>query len=263
MTAAVATADTSPAQARRADGGPQGPAAGGKEPPPNPARRSSRSKTSMSPTTRASTASRTSPSRSGPERSSASPASPATASPNFWRCWAATSAATGHVRIRGEEIDLTGAKIRRPVPPTPGHLPRARGPPARRPDHEFPGLGEHGLRLPPRPGLPEERALHGQCRDPGRHSGKRCGPLRRPPPRSLAHRGKLLGRQPAERSCWPARSSAIPTSCSSASPPAASTSAPFEFIHQQIVALRDAGKAILLVSGGTRRDHGPRPTASR
>ena len=52
----------------------------------------------------------------------------------------------------------------------------------------------------------------------------------------------------SKRSCWRVRWSKIRTCWWSASRRGASTLARIEFIHNQIIKMRDAGKAILLVS---------------
>ena len=93
-----------------------------------------------------------------------------------------------------------------------GHRPCARGPAGAGPDHGFHRLGERGLRLSQRAGVPEERAVHGQRRAARRHRAQ-DGDLRRAPADPDAGRQELLGREPAEDRRRARDRAAIPTCC--------------------------------------------------
>ena len=69
----------------------------------------------------------------------------------------------------------------------------------------------------------------------------------RPPIPTLA-RQKLFGRQPAKDRRWPAKWTATADLLLVGQPTRGVDIGAIEFIHKQIVALRDAGKAVLLVS---------------
>ncbi len=79
-------------------------------------------------------------------------------------------------------------------------------------------------------------------------AAKKMETLRRPAAESGAAGQELLGRQPAEDRAGARDRARTRTCCWSASRPAASTSAPSSSSTSRSCALRDAGKAVLLVS---------------
>ena len=137
-------------------------------------------------------------------------------------------------------------QVRRPVAPRPRHRARARGPAARGPDH---GLSSRGRTSPS--AITTTRATTAGCS----WTTRRSEPTARPRWRASTCARRTRSWPPrtsraatSRRSSSRARSSATPTCCWSASRPAGVDIGAIEFIHQQIVELRDRGKAILLVS---------------
>ena len=84
-------------------------------------------------------------------------------------------------------------------------------------------------------------AISANAEDPGRR-------VRRPDHIHAAAGRHALRRQPAESHPGPGDEPRTCGCCSPASPPAASTSAPIEFVHRRIVEQRDRGVAVLIVS---------------
>ena len=124
--------------------------------------------------------------------------------------------------------------------------PRAGGPPSRRPRHAVRGLRERDARLPLR-----DRSTAGASSTTARRSSPTPTARWRPSTSGPARRCSRPPISPAatsRSSCWRARSSAIPKIMLVGQPTRGVDIGAIEFIHKRIVAQRDAGKAVLLVS---------------
>jgi general nucleoside transport system ATP-binding protein len=244
MTATVRTADTSP-ESWPSSWSAARSSCGSTRSPPRPAARCSRSRTSASPTTRGSSGSRASPFRAGgrdPGAGGRRRQRPVRAS----RVLGGYAHGTGAVRINGAPIDITGRR-------SDGRTRRARGIAHVPEDRQREGLimdfaawenivfGYHND-----PACQKNALLMDNARHPDRHR-RQDGALRRAPAEPDAGGQELLGREPAEARAR-ARDRADPDLLLVGQPTRGVDIGAIEFIHQRIIALRDAGKAILLVS---------------
>jgi ABC-type multidrug transport system ATPase subunit len=244
MTNTVRTADTSPAGTGRDDGGAQG-APARRKGPRQPRRRGAEGRQPARRARRGGTGEgRVLPDPGGRDprhrggcrqRADRTAGGPRRHDPRAGRHRHPAQRADRHLRQAFQRPDAPRARLR----------PRARGPAGRGPDHALRGVGKRGLRLSPRPEiqlrLPDEQRRHqGRLR-------RQDGTLRRAPAEPAPARAQLLGRQPAEDRRGPrdgprARYPLV------GQPTRGVDIGAIEFIHKQILALRDQGKAILLVS---------------
>ena len=215
-------------------------------------------------------------SRSAAARSSASRAWPATARPSCWRRSPASGArARGEIMVRGQRVaDPAQARAQRPGP-------RAGGPPADGPGARLPGLGERDPRL-----SGQRRVLRPAASSAPADIVKLCREwmerLRRPPARAAA-RGDLFSGGNQQKLVIAREMEHEPDLLLVGQPTRGVDIGAIEFIHKRLVAMRDAGKAVLVVSveldeilslsrphpGDVRRPHRPaswprpRPTSAR
>ena len=120
-------------------------------------------------------------------------------------------------------------------------------------DRSLDGADRHVLhRREPDPGPLRPGAVRqGHQHEPGQGPGERQDPdrrVRRPHPVRIARGRHAVRRQPAEGRAWPGSSPGRCGSSSPPSPPAAWTSGSIEFLHKRIVAERDHGTPVMIVS---------------
>ena len=152
----------------------------------------------------------------------------------------------GEVRMNGAALPLSGRGLRCRPAAARGRRPYPRGPAGRGADHGFHGLGKRGLRLAGRARVPEERLLmdNDAIRRDAQAKMERFDV--RPRDCHLAARNFSGGNQ--QKIVVAREIERNPDLLLIGQPTRGVDIGAIEFIHKQIVALRDAGKAILLVS---------------